>query len=139
GVPHVPTTDYIRARMEEVFYDPTLVTPSWVAAVQDAVTTRATALRVVRFARAARHHNVEAELSRIAPPTLLVWGKDDRITPPDVAERFRALIPGAELVYVTNCGHAPMLERPELFSEIVGGWLDETAPGRARLAVGGAR
>ena len=136
NVPHVPTADYVRAKMEEVFYDPALVTPEWVAAVRRVLTTRATALRVVQFARAAKRHNVEPALPRIDVPTLLVWGKDDRITPPDVAERFHALIPDSELVFITNCGHAPMLERPEAFAEIVGEWLRETAPARAALARG---
>jgi pimeloyl-ACP methyl ester carboxylesterase len=139
NVPHAPTAEYVRTKMEEIFYDPTLVTPQWVAAVGRVVTTRATALRVVRFARAAKRHNVETELSRITVPTLLVWGKEDRITPMDVAERFHALIPDSELVYLTNCGHAPMLERPEAFSEIVGEWLRETGPARAARVPGSGR
>lgn len=133
NVPHVPTAEYVRTKMEEIFYDPTLVTPEWVAAVRRVVTTRSTALRVVQFARAAKRHNVEADLRRITVPTLLVWGKDDRITPPDVAERFHALIADSELVFITNCGHAPMLERPEAFNEIVEEWLRETASARAGL------
>lgn len=137
NVPHAPTPDYVRMKMEEIFYDPTLVTPEWVEAVGRVVTTRSTALRVVRFARAAKRHNVEADLHRITVPTLLVWGKEDRITPVEVAERFHALIPDSELVFVTNCGHAPMLERPEAFAEIVGEWLQETAPARAALAARG--
>ena len=137
NVPHTPTAEYVREKMQEIFYDPTLVTPEWVQAVARLVTTRSTALRVLQFARAARRHNVEAELSRISVPTLLVWGKEDRITPADVAERFHALIPDSELVYLTNCGHAPMLERPEAFTEIVDEWLRETAPARAAAAAGG--
>jgi pimeloyl-ACP methyl ester carboxylesterase len=134
NVPHVPTAEYVRTKMEEIFYDPTLVTPEWVSAVRRVVTTRSTALRVVRFARAAKRHNLEADLHRITVPTLLVWGKDDRVTPSDVAERFHQLIPESELVFITNCGHAPMLERPEAFNEIVEEWLRETAPRRAALA-----
>jgi len=136
NVPHVPTADYVRTKMEEIFYDPALVTPEWVAAVRRVVTMRSTALRVIQFARAAKRHNVAADLRRISVPTLLVWGKDDRITPPDIAERFHALIPDSELVFITNCGHAPMLERPEAFTEIVEQWLRETARVRAALARG---
>jgi pimeloyl-ACP methyl ester carboxylesterase len=137
NVPHVPTHDYVRSKMEEIFYDPSLVTPAWVEAVRRVVTTRATALRVLQFARAAKRENLETDLERIAVPTLLVWGKDDRITPPEVAERFHALIPDSELVFITNCGHAPMLERPEAFAEIVEEWLRETAAARAALTRSG--
>jgi len=132
-VPHQPTGAYVRERMEEIFYDPALVTPEWVESVRRIVTTRRTALRVLQVARAARRDNVEERLSQIRVPTLLVWGKDDRITPTDVAERF-ARIRGSQLVYLPNCGHAPMLERPEAFNAAVGEWLVET---RARRGAGG--
>ena len=140
NVPHVPTREYVRAKMEEIFYEPAGVTDGWVEGVHRIVTTRATALRVLQFARAAKRHNVEADLPRVTAPALLVWGKDDRITPIDVAERFHALIPCSELVYVSNCGHAPMLEHPTTFAEIVRDWLRDTAPRRAAavpLARGG--
>jgi len=75
-------------------------------------------------------------ITLFAVPTLLVWGKDDRITPSDVAERFHARIRGSQLVYLPNCGHAPMLERPEAFNAAVGDWLVET---RARRALLGER
>ena len=89
---------------------------------------------MLQVARAAKRHNVEDRLSQIQVPTLLVWGKDDRITPTDVAERFHARIRGSQLVYLPNCGHAPMLERLEAFNAAVAEWLVET---RARRGVGG--
>jgi pimeloyl-ACP methyl ester carboxylesterase len=135
-VPHVPTRAYVRERMEEIFYDPSLVTPEWVESIRRIVTTRRTALRVLQVARAAKRHNLEERLSQVRVPTLLVWGKDDRITPSDVAERFHARIRGSQLVYLPNCGHAPMLERPEAFNAAVGDWLVET---RARCALLGER
>ena len=139
NVPHVPTTEYVRSKMEEVFYDPALVTPSWVESVRRIVTTRASALRVLHFARAAKRDSLEDRLPEVAAPTLLVWGKDDRVTPVEVAERFHTLIPDSELVYITNCGHAPMLEHPETFSEIVEEWLRETAPRRREAPGAGDR
>jgi pimeloyl-ACP methyl ester carboxylesterase len=136
-VPHRPTAGYVRARMEEIFYDPTLVTPEWVESIQRMVTTPRLALRVLRAARAAKRHNVEERLGDIRVPTLIVWGKDDRITPPEVAERFHTRIPDAQLVYLPNCGHAPMLERPESFNAVVREWLVDTL--RHRGTNGGRR
>ena len=132
-VPHQPTRAYVRERMEEIFYDPTLVTPEWVESMRRIVTTRRTARRVLQVARAAKRHHVEDRLSQICVPTLLVWGKDDRITPAGFAERFHARIRGSQLVYLPNCGHAPMLERPEAFNAAVGDWLVETRARRALL------
>jgi pimeloyl-ACP methyl ester carboxylesterase len=136
GVPHVPTTDFVREKMEEVFYDPALVTPAWVESVRRILTTRAFALRVLHVARSAKRSNLEARLAEIRVPTLLLWGKDDRITPPEVAERFRALLPSAELVFIANCGHAPMLEQPAVFNALAEDWLRETRQQR-RAAVAG--
>ncbi len=103
------------------------------------VTTPASAHRVLRFARAAKRHNVEDRLSCIEVPVLLVWGKDDRITSPEVAERFHALLPDSRLSFLANCGHAPMLEQPEGFSMAVADWLADTQDRRGAVVVGGVR
>jgi pimeloyl-ACP methyl ester carboxylesterase len=113
----------------------------WVDDVHRVVTTPASALRVLRLARSARRDNLEDRLGEIRVPTLLVWGLEDRITPPEVGERFRALIPDAQLWHLSRCGHAPMLERPSLFAEVVDDWLEGTRSRRV-LAVpqlGGVR
>jgi pimeloyl-ACP methyl ester carboxylesterase len=128
GVPHRPTTQFVREKMEEVFHDAALVTDEWVESVRRTVTTRTSALRVLKVARAARVRNVETLLHTIAVPTLLVWGKEDRVTPPDIAERFHRLIPRAALVFIPSCGHAPMLEQPDAFNTIVESWLSDTRP-----------
>jgi pimeloyl-ACP methyl ester carboxylesterase len=131
SVPHRPTTAYVRERMEEIFHDRALVTDAWVEAVRRTVTTPSSAVRVVKVARAARARNVETLLGTIHAPALLVWGRDDRITPPDVAQRFHALIPRSELVFVPECGHAAMLEQPEAFTSVLRHWLLETRALRA--------
>jgi pimeloyl-ACP methyl ester carboxylesterase len=132
GVPHLPTTEFVRQKMEEIFYDTAQVTPAWVEAVCRTLTTRPLARRIVQVARSAKRSNVESRLGEIAVPTLVLWGKDDRITPPEVAERFAALIPDAELVFIANCGHAPMLEQPAVFNAVLEDWLQDTRVSRRR-------
>jgi pimeloyl-ACP methyl ester carboxylesterase len=140
GVPHRPGPAYVREKMAEVFFDPSLVTPERVERVRRIVTTRDLARRVLHVARAARLHNVAARLPEIRVPTLLVWGREDRVTPREVAERFHALIPGSDLVWLADCGHAPMLEHPERFAAVLRDWLAGTRPRRARLLpMGGVR
>jgi pimeloyl-ACP methyl ester carboxylesterase len=60
-------------------------------------------------------------------------GKEDRITPLEVGERFHGLIAGSQFWTLTNCGHAPMLEQPHAFNAIVREWLHETWARRAQL------
>ncbi len=123
GVPHRPTSEWVREKMEEVFFDPALVTPQSVEAVLRAVSTRDAALRVLQAARASKHRNVEDCLPTIDVPTCIIWGEEDRITPLDIARRFHALLPNSDLFLVSRCGHAPMLERPEIFNAILADWL----------------
>jgi 2-hydroxy-6-oxonona-2,4-dienedioate hydrolase len=139
GVPHRPTEAYVRQKMEEVVFDPRLVTPEWVESIRRVVTSTPSALRVLRFARAAKRHNIEDRLPEITVPTLLVWGEQDRITPPEVGQRFHALLPDSRLAFLPRCGHAPMLERAEAFSAAVAAWLLDTQDRRGALVAGGVR
>ena len=141
GVPHRPSAAFVREKMEEIFHDPTARHPGMGGVGAAARHHAASALRVLRFARAARRDNVEERLGEVRPPTLLVWGREDRITPPEVAERFRRLIPDAELLYISSCGHAPMLEWPDRFAAAVAWWLRSSRERRATpaLVAGAAR
>lgn len=143
GVPHRPSADYVREKMQEIFYDPALVTPEWVQEIRALVTTPASALRVLSFARAAKRDRLEGRLPGIRVPTLLVWGEEDRVTPPEVAQQFHALIPDSTLVFLPRCGHVPMLEQPDGFNTAVRTWLQERlgdlARGEAPARVGAAR
>ena len=55
--------------------------------------------------------------------TLLVWGEHDPLFPLNVAERFRDALPDARLVVVPDTRHAPNLERPRRFNQVVGDFL----------------
>lgn len=63
------------------------------------------------------------DLSRIAVPTLLVAGSDDRTAPPALMERMARKIPGGELVVLEGCGHLGPMDQPEAFNSAVEGFL----------------
>jgi pimeloyl-ACP methyl ester carboxylesterase len=54
-------------------------------------------------------------LHRITVPTLVLWGDADKVIPPAYGPAFRALIPGASLQVVAECGHLPQIEKPDAF------------------------
>jgi len=140
GVPHRVTADYLQRKLAETFHDPDLVTPARIERVRAIATDRGLVRRVLRLTASARRNSLAARLPAIGVPTLLVWGEDDRITPPAVARRFHALIPDSSLVLLGACGHEPMLERPEAFAAVVHGWLAATrARRRQAVEVGGCR
>jgi pimeloyl-ACP methyl ester carboxylesterase len=58
-------------------------------------------------------------LPRVANPTLIVWGREDRIVPAECGEQYRRLLPNATLTVLERCGHLPPLEQPEVFARLV--------------------
>lgn len=58
-------------------------------------------------------------LSSIAAPTLITWGRDDRVSPMDIALLPMRLIPNAELHVFPNCGHWAMIECKQAFEALV--------------------
>ena len=63
------------------------------------------------------------DLPKIDVETALIWGKQDTVTPPDVATDFNKLMPNSDLFWIDKCGHAPMMEHPKKFNEILASWL----------------
>ena len=62
-------------------------------------------------------------LPGIITPTLLVWGRDDAITPLECSEIYRTAIPRSRLAVIENCGHMPEMEKPAEFARLVGDFL----------------
>jgi pimeloyl-ACP methyl ester carboxylesterase len=62
-------------------------------------------------------------LHRIDVPTLLVWGANDRLTPPEHAHAYQRLIPGAQLAVIPDCGHLPHIEQRQPFVAALEGFL----------------
>jgi 2-hydroxy-6-oxonona-2,4-dienedioate hydrolase len=116
--------EFIKKKTESVFYDPKTATKELVDEVFDTVNDRMKALRVVITAKSAVRNNLEDKIKKIAAPTLLIWGREDDITPAFVAEKFHELIPNTRLEFIEKCGHAPMMERPKEFNSILKEFLE---------------
>ena len=65
------------------------------------------------------------DLPTIHTPTCIIWGKNDTVTPPKVAEEFKILLPDSNLFWIDKCGHAAMMEQPKEFNKILHQWLIE--------------
>ncbi len=115
--------DYIKERVAYTFYDPNVATKELVDEVFDTTRSIPKCLRIVAIAKSAQRNNLADDITRIKTPTLLVWGLNDTITPPIVAHEFNRLIPNSELYFIDKCSHAPMMEHPEKFNEIVENYL----------------
>ena len=75
---------------------------------------------VLRTLRGTLGHSVAPLLSRVAHPTLILWGGDDRVLS-DVAGSVRAAeqIPDVRQVVIPGCGHAPQIEKARLVNRLV--------------------
>lgn len=63
-------------------------------------------------------------LPRICVPTLVLWGEADGIVRPAYGEAFAGLIPGARFVLISQAGHQPEIEQPDVFVDHVSAFLD---------------
>jgi pimeloyl-ACP methyl ester carboxylesterase len=123
--PRKGNIDYVRERVQYTFYDPNTATEELVQECYSIVNDRAKTLKILSLAKSAIRHNMAEDLPNIHIPTCLIWGKQDTITPPEVGEEFNKLMPNSDLFWIDQCGHAPMMEKPEEFNTIYESWLTE--------------
>jgi len=91
------------------------------------VNNRGKILRTLSLAKSAIRHNMAKDLKKLKMPVCLIWGKQDIVTPPEVAEEFHRLLPDSDLYWIDKSGHAPMMERPKEFNEILEKWFKRRA------------
>lgn len=115
----------IKSKIGETFGDPKHVTEELVDDVLEIISNKSKLLRILSLAKSATRQNLNYELNKIAKPTLLIWGQNDLITPPFVAEQFKEKIKGSELYFIDTCGHAPMMEQPEAFLRYLVAFLEK--------------
>lgn len=117
--------NYIKKKAEDVFFDPAVATKEIVDDVFETVNDRSKLIRTLAIAKSAIRHNMAKDLPKMRTPTCIIWGRDDKVTPPEVAEDFYRLLPDSDLFWVEKCGHAAMMEHPEVFNEILYAWLKD--------------
>ncbi len=125
GFPRREDKAFLRKRIEQTFYDPKMVTDELVNECHEAVNNKEKLIRILRLAKSAIRHNMRNELPMLTFPTCLIWGKNDNITPPHVADEFHEKITDSDLFWIDKCGHAPMMEHPETFNNLLEQWYNK--------------
>lgn len=115
--------EFIKKKAQDVFYDPEVATKEVVDDVYETVSDRNKLVKTLAIAKSAIRHNMAKDLPKMETPTCIIWGKDDNVTPPEVAEDFKLLLPDADLYWIDKCGHAAMMEHPDLFNDLLHAWL----------------
>lgn len=125
GGGYTKRSDYevIKKKAQDVFYDPAVATKEIVDEVYETVNDRNKLIKTLAIAKSAIRHNMAKDLPKMETPTCIIWGKNDTVTPPEVAEEFNELLPDSELHWIDKCGHAAMMEHPDEFNTIMDEWL----------------
>tara|TARA_B100001093_G_scaffold328329_1_gene313288 strand:+ start:2843 stop:3607 length:765 start_codon:yes stop_codon:yes gene_type:complete len=113
----------MKKKVEEVFYDPKVANKQLVDEVFETVNNRNKLIKILAMAKSAIRHNMAKDLPKMKLPCLIIWGENDNVTPPEVGVEFNKLLPNSNLSWINKCGHAPMMEHPGKFNEILLDWL----------------
>ena len=114
------TREGMRELAKRVFYNRELFTSD--AAIDLMLTQRMTAgdgytIQSLIESIARNEDMLDGKLSSVKQPTLIIWGREDGLTPlAEFGERFRREIPGAEFLVFDKCGHVPMVEKATEFN-----------------------
>ncbi|MCV9388524.1 alpha/beta fold hydrolase [Reichenbachiella ulvae] len=117
--------EFIKERVEYTFYDPNTATKEYIDEIFNTTQSIPKCMRIVGIAKSAQRNNLAHELHQIENDTLLIWGLNDTITPPRVGHEFNRLLKNSQLRFIDKCCHAPMMERPDEFNEILEEFLNE--------------
>ncbi|WP_028978252.1 alpha/beta fold hydrolase [Sporocytophaga myxococcoides] len=119
---------YVEEKVRNIFHNERVATPQLVDEVYEVVNNVRKTIKVIKMARSANTNNVASVLDKINVPVLLIWGKQDKVTPIHIAHRFQKLIPGDVTLHVIDqCGHVPMMEHPEEFNGVLETFLIQSS------------
>ncbi len=114
-------------RMALAFHDQRYVTMELIDAVDASLARPGTYAAALAAVRAMHYEAVEDQYRTIEQPVLLLWGREDHVTPLEIGERLSRELPGARLVVYPGCGHFPMIEHRAQSTAELARFLDEAS------------
>jgi pimeloyl-ACP methyl ester carboxylesterase len=130
-----PSREWLERKIGELFFDRSKMNYSDVDRAYNELSERGRAKAMIKLSRSARRNHLGDRLHQISSPTLIIWGKQDIVTPPEACEQFHAKIKGSKVCWLERCGHVPMIECPEEFGREMNLFLD-SLPARSSVAHG---
>jgi pimeloyl-ACP methyl ester carboxylesterase len=139
----MPPEERVRNLLALVYADPSAVPAERLAAAAEEVERRSTLPHTVDALSASARGLLRAYLTtgrrslwelaaRVPAPTLLVYGRQDRLVSSAVAPKAKAAFPDATVVVLPHSGHVAQMEHPELVARLVRQHLDRAARAEAR-------
>ena len=112
GYPKRGDYEFIKTKSEAVFYDPKVATKEIVDEVYATVNDRSKLVKTLAIAKSAIRHNMAKDLPKMQTPVCIIWGHNDTVTPPEVAEEFHELLPDSDLFWSCPYDGAPRRIQP---------------------------
>ncbi len=122
----LPAEFSIRQVLEEAYFDNKKITPETINAYAGPLKLPGAdyALRQTALCLPPSDIDVlERSYSTIQAPTLLIWGREDKVVPLELGKRLNQAIRGSELIVIDQCGHMPPEEWPELTAKLISDFL----------------
>jgi pimeloyl-ACP methyl ester carboxylesterase len=116
--------DFLRS----AWHDPSKITPEIQAGYTKPLRAQNWDRALWELTIASHELYLGAQLAHLHVPALVVTGDDDRIVPTAQSLRLARELPGATLVVISQAGHVPHEERPDLFMQAVGGFATRLHP-----------
>ncbi len=108
--------DFVQERVQAAFYKPDNAPKELVNEVFSAIRNIPKRLTLGTLSQSSKQSNVASLLNKLDHSVLLIWGLDDKITPPEVALHFHDFLPNSEIKFIENCGHVPTIEQSQVFN-----------------------
>jgi 2-hydroxy-6-oxonona-2,4-dienedioate hydrolase len=121
GISNIPLTfgffkrknyENIKMQTQNIFHNKNIPPDEMIEEVYNLILSYENVIRAIRLTKSVRKYKMHEDIKKIKTPTLLIWGKNDPITPPEIGVVFNQLISNSELHCLDNCGHVPTQEKP---------------------------
>ncbi len=115
-------------RSNPVYYaygDPTRITPDAVDVRNQYMHVRGTHDALISMSKSKREADVPEKLNEVQVPTLIIWGRRDRVLPSAHAGRHYQAMPNVRLEWIESAGHLPHEEQPAAVNELLKQFLEE--------------
>ena len=117
-----PSTLAAKMILQMCYYDKSKITREQISAYATPMASRDgrhALLQTVRHCIPSNADELIAKVSSITVPTLILWGREDKIIPLRVGEMLHAALPNSTLEIIEKCGHVPQEEKPRETIEII--------------------
>lgn len=127
----VSKPSFVKKTMQSVYYDPKHITEEHLNQNLEMVKNKDHFNAMMSLNRDFKHLDlkrtkVRARLKEMKTPTLIIWGANDRFIPVKYAQVVHKEIPNSRLHLIPECGHVPMVEKPNEFVQVIENFINET-------------